>query len=189
MAKLVYNSITSLDGFVADTDGNFDWSVPDDEVHAFVNDRERPLGTYLYGRRLYDVMVAWETIDSGPPYLLDYAKLWRAADKIVYSTTLERTASARTRIERTFDPAAVRAMKETADRDLAIGGPGLAAHALRAGLVDEVGMFASPVIVGGGTRFLPDGVRLDLDLIEERTFRNGVVYSRYGRKNSRSSAA
>ena len=179
MAKLTYTAITSLDGYVADETGSWDWSVPDEEVHTFVNDLERPIGTYLYGRRLYDVMQAWETMDDPEPAMRDYATLWRAADKIVFSRTLDEVSSARTRIEREFDPDAVRALKDTADTDLGIGGPHLAAEALRAGLVDEVGLLMSPVIVGGGNRALPDGVRLDLELLDERRFGNGVVYLRY----------
>jgi dihydrofolate reductase len=181
MAELIYTCIASLDGYIADEDGKFDWSAPDEEVHAFVNDLERPIRTYLYGRRLYEVMVYWETFDAQdqPPHVLDYANLWRAADKVVYSTTLQAASSARTRIERTFDPKAVHAMKEAADGDLSIGGPTFAAHALRAGLVDEVRVLVSPVAVGGGTRFLPDKVRLDLELVDERKFGNGVVYLRY----------
>ena len=154
MAKLIYSAITSLDGYVDDEDGNFDWAAPDEEVHAFVNDLERPIGTYLYGRRLYEVMVAWETMDTGPdqpPVVRDFAEIWQAADKVVYSTTLETVASARTRIERDFDPEAVRRMKASAQRDLTVGGPALAAQAIRAGLVDECHLFLSPIVVGGGT--------------------------------------
>jgi dihydrofolate reductase len=181
VARLRYTAITSLDGYVADADGRFDWSAPDEEVHAFVNDLERPVGTYLCGRRLYEVMVAWETMDlAGEPEVMrDYAQLWRAADKVVYSTTLEAASSARTRIEREFDPGAIRRMKATVERDISVGGPGLAAHALRAGLVDEVCQFVSPVVVGGGTPFLPDGIRLRLQLLDERRFGNGVVFLRY----------
>ena len=182
MAKLICTAMTSLDGYIADEHGEFDWAAPDGDVHAFVNDLERPIGTYLYGRRLYEVMVYWETLGAQPdqqPVALDYAELWRAADKIVYSTTLAAAGSARTRIERTFDPDAVRAMKDAADRDLSIGGPALAAHAFRAGLVDEVRVFVSPITVGGGSRFLPDRLRLNLRLLDERKFDSGVVYLRY----------
>jgi dihydrofolate reductase len=182
MAKLIYTAITSLDGYIADEKGNFDWAAPDAEVHAFVNEQERPIGTYLYGRRLYETMVYWETGGAEPeqpPAVRDYAALWRAADKIVYSTTLTTAGSARTRIERTFDADAVRALKDTADRDLSVGGAGLAAHAFRAGLVDEVRLFVNPVIVGGGTRSLPDGLRLDLRMVDERRFDSGVVHLRY----------
>lgn len=182
MAQLVYSGITSLDGYVADADGNFDWSMPDEEVHGFINDLERTVGTYLFGRRMYEVMVAWETleVDNEPQAMQDFAGQWKAADKIVYSTTLDTASSARTRIERTFDADAVRQLKTTAARDLAVGGPVLAAHAIRAGLVDEYHQFISPTVVGGGKRYLPDGVRLDLELLDERRFGNGVVYLRYG---------
>ena len=140
MAKLIYSAITSLDGYVADEDGKFDWAEPDEEVHSFVNDLERPVGTYLYGRRMYEVMVAWETLDLAdqPPFIQDFAEIWRAADKIVYSKTLETASSARTRIERDFDPEAVRQLKAAAGRDLTVGGPDLAAQAFKAGLVDEL---------------------------------------------------
>lgn len=182
MAKLICTGITSLDGYIADENGEFDWAAPDEEVHAFVNDLERPTGTYLYGRRLYEVMVFWQTAHTQPDqpaFVLDYATVWQAADKIVYSTTLQTTSSARTRIERTFDPDAVRTMKDTADRDLSVGGPALAAHAFQAGLVDEVRLLVSPVAVGGGNPFLPDRLRLDLELLDERRFGNGVVFLRY----------
>lgn len=179
---LIYAAITSLDGYVADAAGNFDWSMPDEEVHAFVNDLERPVGTYLYGRRMYEVMVFWETLSTGadePPVMRDFAQLWRAADKVVYSTTLETVSSARTRLEREFDPDAVRQMKATADRDITVGGPDLAGQAMAAGLVDECHLFVSPVVVGGGTRALPDDVRLELELLDERRFGNGVVHLHY----------
>jgi dihydrofolate reductase len=181
MALLRYAGITSLDGYVADAQGSFDWSVPDEEVHRFVNDRQRQIGTYLYGRRLYEVMVAWETLrtDDEPEALRDYAELWRAADKVVYSTGLQDVASARTRIERSFDAAAVRELKATASRDLSVGGPQLAAAALRAGLVDEIEQLVSPVVVGGGKAFLPAGVHLDLELVDQRRFGNGVVHLAY----------
>jgi dihydrofolate reductase len=182
MARLICTAITSLDGYIADEHGEFDWAAPDSDVHAFINDLERPIGTYLYGRRLYEVMVFWETAPAQPdqpPVGLDYATLWQAADKIVYSTTLQAVSSARTRIERTFDPNAVRAMKGAADRDLSIGGPALAAHAFQAGLVDEVRLFVSPLTVGGGNPFLPGRLRLNLHLLDERRFDNGVVYLRY----------
>jgi dihydrofolate reductase len=179
MAKLIYTVIMSLDGYVADEDGNFDWAEPDPEVHAFVNDLERPIGTYLYGRRLYEVMVAWETITDEQPFIKDYADIWRAADKIVFSKTLETVSSEKTRIERSFDPEAIQEMKAAADRNISVGGPTLAADAIRAGLVDEIGLFVSPIVVGAGTRALPDGVRLPLELHDERGFGNGVVYLRY----------
>jgi dihydrofolate reductase len=185
MANLNYTAITSLDGYVADADGNFDWAEPDEEVHAFVNDLERPIGTYLLGRRLYEVMVFWETVLDGPdqpPIMRDYAELWQAAEKVVYSTTLEAVSSARTRLERDFDADAVRSMKARADRDISVGGPGLAAHAITAGLVDDYRQFVTPVVVGGGTHWLPDNVRVNLELRDERRFGNGVVYLSYGTK-------
>jgi dihydrofolate reductase len=175
--SLIYSAIASLDGYVADTEGRWDWSEPDAEVHAAVNDLSRPIGTHLYGRRMYEVLMAWETMDDPDPVMQDYAQIWRAADKIVYSSTLQEVASARTRIERAFDPEAVRALKERGD--VSIAGPTLAAEAIRAGLVDECQLFVSPVVVGGGTRALPDGVRWDLELRDERRFANGVVLLRY----------
>ena len=179
MGKLIYTAIMSLDGYVADERGNFDWAEPDEEVHAFVNDLERPIGTYLYGRRLYDVMVAWETITDDQPVVRDYAELWRAADKIVYSRSLETASSAKTRIERSFEPDVVRRMKEAADRDLSVGGPDLAAQAIRAGLVDEIHLFLAPVVVGGGTQALPDDVRVELELLAERRFASGMIHLHY----------
>jgi dihydrofolate reductase len=184
VAKLIYSAIASLDGYVADEDGSFDWAAPDEEVHTLVNELERPIGTYLYGRRMYEVMVYWETADtladqSAPPER-DFAEIWQAADKIVYSKTLEQAASARTRIEREFDPEAVRRMKASAERDLSVGGPDLAGQAIKAGLVDELHLFITPIIVGGGTAWLPDGARVKLELLDERRFGGGVVYLRYG---------
>ena len=179
MAKLIYSAIASLDGYVADENGNFDWAAPDEEVHSFVNDLLRPVGTHLLGRRMYDVMAVWETLTDQAPVMRDFAEIWRSADKIVYSRTLESVSSARTRIERDFDPEAVRQLKASAGRDIAVGGPELAAQALRAGLVDECHLFVTPVVVGGGNRSLPDNVRLDLDLRDVRRFGNGVVYLRY----------
>ncbi|MDB5043266.1 MAG: bifunctional deaminase-reductase domain protein [Candidatus Eremiobacteraeota bacterium] len=182
MAKLIYSSIASLDGYVADEDGNFDWAPPDEEVHAFVNDLERPIGTYLYGRRMYDVMVNWEnahTFADQRPVMRDFAEIWRAADKIVYSATLASVSSAKTRIEREFDPDAVREMKARANRDITVGGPELAAQAFEAGLVDEFHLFFVPVLVGGGTSSLPANVRLNLELLDERRFRSGVVHLHY----------
>jgi dihydrofolate reductase len=181
MAKLIYAAITSLDGYVADAEGNFNWSMPDEEVHAFVNDLERPIGTHLYGRRMYEVLVAWETMPPHPdqPVMDDYARIWRAAEKVVYSRTLKSVSSERTRIEREFDPEAVRAMVAAAERDISVGGPELAGEAIRAGLVDECHLFLSPVVVGGGNRALPDGVRWDLELVSERRFGNGVVHVHY----------
>jgi dihydrofolate reductase len=182
VAKLIYSAISSLDGYVADEDGNFDWAVPDEEVHAFINDLERPVGTYLYGRRMYETMVGWETdptLADRSPLMRDFAQIWRAADKIVYSRTLERVTSARTRIERDFDPEAVRRMKAAAGRDLTVGGPDLAAHAIKAGLVDEWRLFVTPIVVGGGKRSVPDNVRVKLELLDERRFKGGVVYLHY----------
>jgi dihydrofolate reductase len=181
MARLIYSAIASLDGYVADEDGRFDWSAPDEEVHAFVNDGERPIGTYLYGRRMYDVMAVWETLstDGEPAVMRDYADIWRAAEKVVYSRTLDEPRTSRTRIERDFEPDAVRALKEATGADLSIGGPELAAQALGAGLVDEVQLFLSPVVVGGGKAALPSGLRLGLELLDERRFANGVVHVRY----------
>jgi len=179
MARLIYSVLMSLDGYIADEAGTFDWAEPSEEVHRFVNDLERPIGTYLYGRRMYEVMSAWETmheIPDQPPFILDYAAIWHAADKVVYSRTLETVSTARTSLERAFDPDAVRRMKTDQASDLSIGGPGLAAAAFEAGLVDELHLFVSPIVVGGGTRALPDHVRLELDLVEERRFGNGLVY-------------
>ena len=177
MGRLVYSAIASLDGYIADAGGNWDWSMPSTEVHAFVNDLMRPARTHLYGRRLYEVLVAWETMDEPEPEMRDFAQLWRAAEKVVYSTTLQEVSSARTRIERTFDPDAVRAIKEKGD--CVIGGAALAGEALRHGLVDEVQLLLSPVIVGGGTRALPDGLRIDLELADQRRFENGAVHLAY----------
>jgi dihydrofolate reductase len=181
MANLIYSTICSLDGYIADEDGNFDWAEPDEEVHAFVNDLDRPVGTYLLGRRMYEVLLAWETMNTEdePPVIQDFARIWRAADKIVYSTTLETVSTARTRIARTFDPDAIGRLKAATEGDVSIGGPGLAAHAIRAGLVDEWHLFLLPAVVGGGTRSFPDGVRLNLELVDERRFGNGTVFLRY----------
>jgi dihydrofolate reductase len=181
MAKLIYSAITSLDGYVADEGGNFDWAAPDEEVHAYVNELERQVGTHLLGRRMYEVLVYWETPDTdSSPVEQDYARIWQAADKIVYSTTLQATWSARTRIERDFDPAAIRQLKDTSERDLSVGGPGLAAEAIKAGLVDELHLFLNPVVVGSGNPALPNDVRLDLELLDEHRFGNGVVGLHYG---------
>ena len=181
MARLTYSAITSLDGYVADESGEFDWAEPDEEVHTFLNDLERAVGTYLLGRRLYEVMVAWESIPLAGqrPFMRDFAEMWRAADKIVYSGTLEKVSSSRTRIERDFDPEAVRRMKAAAGRDLSVGGPGLAAHAFAADLVDEVHLYLTPIVVGGGKQAFLDRIRLELELLDERRFRNGVVHLHY----------
>ena len=181
MARLIYSAIASLDGYVADARGNFDWAAPGEDVHRFVNELERDVGTYLYGRRMYEVMAAWETADKLPeqtPATRDFAEIWQAADKIVYSKTLESASTARTRIEHDFDPEAVRKLKEST-RDLSVGGPHLAAQALAAGLVDELQLFVTAIAVGGGTRALPDGLRIDLELLDERRFESGVVYLHY----------
>jgi dihydrofolate reductase len=182
VAKLIYSAITSLDGYMADEDGNFDWAEPDEEVHTFVNELERSVGTYLYGRRMYEVMVYWETahtVADQPPFIQDFAQIWQAADKIVYSHSLEKDSSARTRIERDFEPEAVRQMKAEAERDISVGGADLAAQAIRAGLVDEYHLFLSPIMVGGGKQSLPDNVRVRLELLDERRFGNGVAYLSY----------
>jgi dihydrofolate reductase len=181
MARLMYSMICSLDGYVADERGEFEWGEPDEEVHAFFNDLERPVGTNLYGRRMYEVMVAWETMDTSgePPVMQDYAALWQAADKVVFSTTLDEVSSARTRIERDFDPQAIGRLKADSNRDISIGGPHLAAQALSAGLVDDLQLFLCPIVLGGGTRALPDGLRFGLELAEERRFGNGMVYLHY----------
>jgi len=176
---LIYAMIASLDGYVEDESGRFDWAAPDEEVHAFVNELERPIGTYLYGRRMYETMVAWETMDDEHPVMRDFAELWRAAEKIVYSRRLESASSARTRVEHDFDAGAVRRLKESAQGDIGIGGPELAGQAIAAGLVDECHLIVVPVLVGGGKRALPDGVRADLELLDERRFAGGAVYLRY----------
>lgn len=182
VAKLVYAAITSLDGYTADGDGEFDWAAPDPEVHAFINDLERSVGTNLYGRRMYETMLYWETFEAHedqPPHVRDFAELWRAADKVVYSTTLGAVSSARTRIERAFEPAAVLRMKQSAVRDLSVGGPGLASHAMAAGLVDELHLFLTPVTVGGGTPALPDDLRTHVELLQVDRFASGVVHLHY----------
>jgi dihydrofolate reductase len=181
MVKLIYAAIASLDGYVADEDGNFDWAAPDEEVHAFVNDLERRIGTCLYGRRMYEVMAVWETmleVDQ-PPVIRDFAELWQAADKVVYSRTLAEASTARTRIEHDFDPEAVRELKASAGSDISVGGPDLAAQAIKAGLVDECHLFLTPVVVGGGKRALPSDVRVNLELLDERRFGSGVVHLHY----------
>jgi dihydrofolate reductase len=181
MAQLIYAAIASLDGYVADEQGNFGLLAPDAEVHAFVNDLERPVGTHLYGRRMYEVMVWWETMETAgePDVMRDFAEIWWAADKIVYSRTLEAVASERTRIEREFDPETVREMKASTERDISVGGPELAGQALAAGLVDECHLFLAPLLMGGGTRALPDGLRLQMELLDERRFGSGVVHLHY----------
>ncbi len=182
MGSLIYATIGSLDGYIEDRDAKFDWAAPDEEVHRFVNELERPVGTYLYGRRMYEVMVFWETahtLADQPDFSREFAEIWQAAEKVVYSKTLEAVSSARTRIERDFEPAAVRRMKAAAGRDISVGGPNLASQAIRAGLLDEYHVFVVPIVVGGGKRSLPDDVRIELELLDERRFGNGMVYLRY----------
>ena len=181
-AKLTYSALASLDGYIEDKSGGFGWAEPDEEVHAFANELERSVGTHMYGRRMYEVMRFWEdsaALPADSQLLLEFAEIWQAADKIVYSTTLEETTSARTRLEREFVPDAVRALKSESTSDLSIGGPELAAHAIRAGLVDEFHLFVVPVVVGGGKPWLPDDVHIELELRDHRRFGGGVVYLRY----------
>jgi dihydrofolate reductase len=182
MAKLIYSAITSLDGYIEDEEGHFDWGAPDEEVHSFVNDMQRPVGTYLYGRRMYETMVYWETVQAladQPSCVRDFMELWRAADKIVYSKSLETVSSAKTRIERDFDPRAILDMKAAGDRDVSVGGPDLAAQAFNAGLIDEYQLFLTPIVVGGGKPSLPNDVRFELELLSERRFGSGVVFLHY----------
>ena len=182
MAQLMYGMLTSLDGYTEDATGNFDFAEPDEDLHAYFNDIDRLVGTHIYGRRMYETMVYWETAHQEPDASevhLDYARVWQSASKVVYSTTLESVSSERTQLKRTFDPDAVRDMKRTAERAISISGPNLAAAALRAGLVDEIQQYICPVVIGNGTRFLPDDLRLNLELIEERRFASGVVALRY----------
>jgi dihydrofolate reductase len=182
VAKLIYSAITSLDGYVADKEGNFQWAAPDEEVHALVNDLERHIGTYLYGRRMYEVMRAWDdpTLVAGESaYIKDYAQIWQSADKVVYSKRLGDVTTAKTRIERDFQPDAVRSLKASAEHDISVGGPELAGHAIAAGLIDEIHLFVNPILVGGGRQSLPDDVRLTLELLDERRFGSGVVHLHY----------
>jgi dihydrofolate reductase len=182
MANLIYSAIASLDGYIADVDGKFDWAEPDDEVHSFINDLGRPIGTYLLGRRMYEVLAYWEdppALDQQPPYVREFAEVWQAAEKIVYSRTLETVSTASTRIERRFDPGAIRQLKAQSERNIAVGGPDLAAQAIRAGLVDEYELFLVPVVVGAGKQFLPSNARIELELLDERRFRNGTVFLHY----------
>ena len=188
MGKLIYSPITSLDGFVEDEDGRFDWAAPDEEVHAFVNDLQRPVGTYLYGRRMYETMVFWETAatsEEQSAIFRDYTEIWRGAEKVVFSRTLETASSARTRIEATFDTEMIRRIKGSAPGDLAIGGAELAALAFRANLIDECHLFLNPIVVGGGKQALPSKVRTRLALLDERRFGNGVVHLHYRVTNER----
>ena len=185
MAHLIYSAIASLDGYTEDREGNFDWAAPDEEVHSFINDLERPVGTYLFGRRMYETMQVWETdpdLAADNPITRDYAEIWQAAHKIVYSRTLGSVSTRKTRLEQNFDPQAVRQLKKDLDRDISIGGPELAALAFRSGLIDECHLFLTPIIVGGGKPALPGGVRLELELLEERRFGSGVVYLHYRTK-------
>ena len=182
MAHLIYSAISSLDGYIEDMDGKFDWAAPDEEVHGFINNLERTASTYLYGRRMYETMLVWETdptLAADSPLTQDFAQIWQAADKIVYSKTLASASTRKTQIERTFDPQSIRQLKEAVEQDILIGGPELAAHAFRAGLIDECQLFLTPIIVGGGKKFLPDNVRIELELLEERRFGNGTVFLRY----------
>jgi dihydrofolate reductase len=185
MAKLIYSAFTSLDGYVADETGNFDWAELDEEVHAYINNRERRIGTYLFGRKVYETMAVWETPEVIPLTAagLEYAPIWQAAEKIVYSTTLQTVSTAKTRLERKFEADAVRELKAIATRDLGIGGPALAAQAIRAGLVDEYNLLIAPVIAGGGNPYLPGKVRVQLELVEERRFANGLIHVQYRAKS------
>jgi dihydrofolate reductase len=190
MARLIYSAISSLDGYIEDREGNFDWAAPDEQVHRFINDLERTAGTHLYGRRMYETLVVWETdpsLAADSPITRDFAEIWQAANKIVYSRTLQTASTRRTQIERDFDPEAIRQLKETVEQDIIIGGPALAAHAFRAGLIDECQLFLTPIIVGGGKPCLPASVRLELELLEERRFDNGVVFLRYRTKQGKDS--
>ncbi len=182
MAKLTYSAIGSLDGYVEDSSGKFEWAAPDEEVHAFVNELERPTGTYLYGRRMYETMVFWEAVDTDgdwPAVAREFAAIWQAAEKIVYSRTLETVSSARTRIERELDPYAIERMKQSSGSDISIGGAELAGQAIAAGLVDELQLLLVPVLVGGGKRALPNDVRAQLEMLDERRFQSGAVFLRY----------
>lgn len=182
MARLIYSAISSLDGYIEDKDGNFDWAMPDEEVHRFINNLERTAGTYLYGRRMYETMMVWETdpnLAADSPLTQDFAEMWQAANKIVYSKTLVAVSTRKTQIERDFNPEAIQQLKKTAQQDIAIGGPALAAHAFRFGLIDECHLFLTPIVVGGGKPCLPAHVRLELELLEERRFGNGMVFLRY----------
>jgi dihydrofolate reductase len=182
MARLIYASNMSLDGWTEDERGAFDWAPPDDEVFAFITELMRSAGTYLYGRRMYDTMAVWETdstLAAQSELAADYASAWQAADKVVYSSTLAATSTANTRLERHFDPRAVHDLKATASRDLIVGGPNLAAQALGAGLVDELKLFVWPVVLGGHNPALPTDTRADLKFLDEHRFSNGVLQLRY----------
>jgi dihydrofolate reductase len=180
--SLIYSMLMSVDGYVEDEHGRFDWAAPDEEVFSYINQLTSSVGTYLYGRRMYETMVYWETahtVPNQPHYVRDWTRQWQATEKIVYSRTLAEPRSVRTRIEREFDPDAVGRLKGDARHDITVNGPALAAHALRAGLVDEIQRFICPAVVGAGKRFFPDRVRLKLELVDEHRFRNGVVFLRY----------
>ena len=182
MARLIYSAIASADGYVEDAAGRFDWAAPDEELHRFVNDLERPVGTYLYGRRMYQTMLYWETahtVPGQPPSVREFTGIWQAAEKIVFSKTLQSVPSARTRIERDFDPGMVRQLKSATEHDMTVGGADLAGQAIKAGLVDELQLFLAPIVVGGGKRALPNGVRTDLELLDTQRFASGAVYLRY----------
>jgi dihydrofolate reductase len=182
MANMIYSMTASLDGYIADEDGKFGWAEPDEEVHTFINDLHRPVGTYLLGRRMYEVLAYWDdppALDEQPSFVQQFAEIWRAADKVVYSRTLETARTARTRIEPDFDPEAVRQLKAQSDRDVAVGGPELAAEAIRAGLVDDYELFVVPIVVGAGKQALPRDGRIELELADERRFRNGTVFLHY----------
>ena len=188
MAHLIYSAISSLDGYIEDMDGQFDWAAPDEELHSFINNLERTTGTYLYGRRMYETMQVWETdpnLAEDSPITREYAEIWQAANKIVYSKTLAAASTRKTQIERNFNPEAIQQLKKTAQHDILIGGPELAAHAFQSGLIDECHLFLTPIIVGGGKPSIPDHVRLELELLEERRFSNGMVYLRYRARQGR----
>jgi dihydrofolate reductase len=182
MGKLVYGISASLDGYVNGPDGTFRWAEPDEETHRFINGLQRGIGTYLFGRRMFETMRVWEDDEAlvgFPDYALEYATIFRAAEKVVFSTTLADPGLPRTRVERRLDLDAVRTLKESSAADLGVGGPTLAGELLRAGLVDELALFVAPVVVGGGTRLLPDHLSLDLSLIEERRFGSDTVFLHY----------
>jgi dihydrofolate reductase len=188
MANLIYAAISSLDGYIEDMDGKFDWAEPDEEVHRYINDLERSASLHLYGRRLYETMMVWETdpnLAAGSPIYQDFAEIWQAADKIVYSRTLADISTRKTRLERVFDPEAVRQLKAATGQDIIIGGAHLAASAFKAGLIDEVHLFLAPILIGGGKPALPSNIRLELKLLEERSFHNGMVHLRYQTRQGR----
>jgi len=181
MSTLIYSAITSLDGYVADTNGNFDWAQPDEEVHTFINDMEKPIGTYLYGRKMYETMAVWETmpLHDEPDCMRDFAHIWKAADKIVYSKTLKTVSGPKTQIKINFDAQEIKRLKQIESSDLAIGGPHIAAVAIKAGVVDEYHQFIAPVIIGAGNAWLPNNVHINLELVDEKRFPSGFIYLRY----------